>query len=123
MNKKILIIDDDTSILEVIKIILEDKGYTTIALSSAAHIQNVIEKNEPDLILLDIWISGHNGSDIVKTLKKNTRFKSIPVILISANNDTQKIAQEAGADGFIAKPFDIDYLSEVVKTYTQKPSV
>lgn len=118
MKKKILIVDDDLAILEVIKIILEENNYEVAAISDAFLVQNAIEKLQPDIILLDIWMSGFDGRDIVKELKTKENTKNIPILLVSANNDTEKIAKEAGADGFLAKPFDINDLLFIVKKYT-----
>lgn len=72
----------------------------------------------PSLLLLDIWMSGLDGRDICKELKSDDKTKKIPIIMISANKDTKQIALEAGADGFIAKPFEIDTLIETVERYT-----
>lgn len=117
MNKKILVVDDDLAILEVIKIILEDKGYHVLAHANAALVHKTIEETMPDLILLDIWMSGFDGRDIAKTLKSQHHTKHIPIIVISAHNETEKMAKEAGADDFLAKPFDIEDLLAKVKQY------
>lgn len=118
MNKNILVVDDDLAILEVIKIILEDKGYNVITISNGSEVEQAIEKQNPHLILLDIWISGFDGRDIAKKLKARSSTKHIPIIVISAHNETAKIAKEAGADNFLAKPFDIENLVSVVQQFT-----
>ncbi len=68
----------------------------------------------PDLLLLDIWMSGWNGRDICMHLKQQEATKSLPVILFSANKDTAKIAKEAGADDFVTKPFNMNELLEKI---------
>lgn len=120
MNKKILVVDDDLAILEVIKIILEDKGYNVLTNSNGATVHTSIEEHQPDLILLDIWMSGFDGRDISKKLKSHHKTQHIPVIVISAHNDTEKMAKEAGADDFLAKPFDIEDLLTKVESHLSK---
>lgn len=122
MSKNILVIDDDLAILEVLKIILEDSGYAVTSISSGSDIQRKVNEKKPDLILLDIWISGHDGRDIAHTLKNNKSSSNIPIIVMSAHNETKRIAHEAGVDDFLAKPFDMNDLIAIVKKYTHSPS-
>src|SRR3989344_553462 len=108
MKKTILICDDDKGILEVVKIVLEDKGYNVISLSEAEKVQDTVIKLKPDLILLDLWMPNLNGDTITQTLKDNKNTNHIPIIVISANKDTATIAQKVQADSFLTKPFNID---------------
>jgi len=71
----------------------------------------------PDLILLDVLLSGKDGREIVKQLKSQEETKSIPIIMFSAHPSAEKTAREAGADDFVAKPFHIDFLLAVVAKY------
>ncbi|RJQ36066.1 response regulator [Candidatus Microgenomates bacterium] len=119
MNK-IWVLDDDLSILEVIKIVLEDEGYKVLAMSDGKNFNKKLKKELPDLILLDIWMPGMDGNEIVKRLKKQESTKNINVVIISALTDARKIAKEAGADNFLRKPFEICELLNVVKRYTNK---
>lgn len=116
--KTILVADDDLAILEVIKIILEDSGYSVTTLSDGAGIVSWVKSHNPDVILMDIWMSGHDGCQIARQLKADTQTKQIPVILISAHNNTQRMARDAGADSFIAKPFDISNLLTIVERHS-----
>src|SRR5258708_34079906 len=117
MAGKVLVVDDDKSILEVIKIVLEDAGFEVVTVLGGANIEQEVEKKLPNLILIDIWMSGVDGREVTNRLKSNPKTKDIPVIVISAHNDTAKMAKEARADGFLAKPFDIDELIKTVKKY------
>lgn len=72
---------------------------------------------KPDLIFLDIWMPGINGKEVTKILKREPLTSKIPIVIVSALNDTKKIAQEVGADGYLEKPFDMDELLGVVKRY------
>jgi DNA-binding response OmpR family regulator len=115
--KKIIIADDDPGILDAIEIMLNYEGYIVNTTLNGATLLD-IEDNFPDLILLDIWMSGTDGIDICKKLKVKPSMKNIPVILISASQDIEKSASEAGADDFLAKPFDINELLTKISKYT-----
>ncbi len=115
-RKKLMIADDDPSILEAMKMMLEDEGYD-VTTTVDGQVINKIKKSFPDLLLLDIWMSGHDGREICKNLKNDRKTKSIPVILVSANKDTRRHAKDAGADDFLAKPFEMDELLEKIGKY------
>lgn len=116
-KKKVLIAEDDQSILEVMHIILMDAGYEILTVDDGNLLMKTIESFLPDILLLDIWMGGRDGGDIAKQLKSQESLKHIPIIMISANNDTEKIAKKAGADGFLQKPFDVDELLQIVKRF------
>lgn len=117
-SKKIFVVDDDEGILEVMRIILEDKGYLVTTVANAVGLEGEIKKQLPDLIFLDIWMSGLDGREIAKKLKLQKETKGIPIIVITALNDGKKITDEATADGFLAKPFNIEDLVNIVEGYT-----
>jgi CheY-like chemotaxis protein len=115
-KKKILIADDDPSILEAMQMMLEDAGYVVDTTVDGETIYKM-EKEFPDLLLLDIWMSGQDGGEICAYLKKQEPTKHIPIIMISANKDTEEIAKKAGADGFITKPFEMDVLLKTIAKF------
>jgi DNA-binding response OmpR family regulator len=117
MSKTVLVADDDPAILEVIKIILEEHGYKVITVSDGGLVRGEILSKKPSLVLLDIWMSGHDGRDITKLVKADKQTQKVPIVVISAHNETGKIAKEAGADNFLSKPFNIDELLSMVKQY------
>ncbi|MEO6509018.1 MAG: response regulator [Patescibacteria group bacterium] len=114
MDNCILIYDDEVSILEVMKIILEEEGFKVITSPNGETVFEDIEKYHPNLILLDIWMKGINGNEITEKLKADPKTKNIPVVLISALNETEVIANKVGADGYLKKPFDMDALVKMV---------
>jgi DNA-binding response OmpR family regulator len=120
MSKKILVAEDDQAILEVIKIILEGEGYSVVSAAKEGKIYSLITEHNPSLILLDIWLSGLDGGKIARNLKNKKETKNLPIVMISANNETDKITRESGADDFLLKPFDINDLLKIVKKYTDK---
>ena len=115
-KKKILIADDNIGILEAMQLILEDAGDEVETTEDGRMVQEMVQKF-PDVLLLDIWMSGMNGGDICKHLKSQERTKQIPIIICSANKDTKQIAHEAGADDFLLKPFEMDNLLAKVKKF------
>ena len=115
-KKKILIADDDPAIADAMQMILENDGYAVDKMSDVEAIIK-IDNNLPDLILLDFWMLGMDGWDICKSLKKQKSTKHIPIIMISAHENTKKIASEAGADGYLTKPFDMNDLLKKVKLH------
>ena len=114
MSKRILIIDDDPGILEAISIILEEEGYMvdTEEKSEVSFVK--INRFKPHLILLDILMSGGDGRIICRKIKNQKTTQHIPVILISAHPSAQANMIESGADGFLAKPFEVQDLLQMV---------
>ncbi len=122
MPKKILIADDDPAILDVVTIILEDAGYEVSSTEKGEELMN-LSGLLPDIILLDIWMLGKDGSDICRHLKTNPETKNIPVVIVSANREIKKIASECLADDYLAKPFEIDDLIAIIgKTFNSNTS-
>jgi DNA-binding response OmpR family regulator len=112
-SKKIFVADDDASIVDAIQLILEDAGYTVKTTVDGKTVQDM-QQELPDLLLLDIWMSGMDGSKICAHLKAQPRTKNIPIIIVSANKDTKSIALDCGADDFLSKPFDMHELLDKV---------
>jgi DNA-binding response OmpR family regulator len=110
-NKRILVVDDDPDILASLEFVLNDEGYDVeTSTKNGDVVDAAVHSNRPDLIILDILLSGHDGRLICKKLKSQRETRDIPVLLISAHPDAQEMSVEAAADGFLAKPFDIDTL-------------
>jgi DNA-binding response OmpR family regulator len=117
MNGKILVAEDDSAIIEVMKIILEDAHYEVFTADSSNGILSIINEHQPHILLLDIWLSGENGGDIAKMIRSNEKTKTLPIVMISANNEIEQIAKEVGAAGFLQKPFMIEDLLATVKKH------
>lgn len=116
MKKKILIVDDELPIIRLLSLRLKANNYD---IASAHDGYECVEKAKaelPDLILLDIKMPGGGGINAFKTLKKSEDTKSIPVIFITAypSAEIKKMVMEMGAQGFIAKPFDTELLTDSV---------
>ncbi|KLT66256.1 PleD family two-component system response regulator [Pedobacter sp. BMA] len=113
-TKKIFIADDDEGIVDAVTMILEVMGYDVNYTYDGGSVIEAV-KNRPDLILLDIWMSGHDGRDICKQLKSDPEFKDIPILMISASRDIRQSAMDAGANDFMEKPFEMDSLLNKVE--------
>lgn len=114
--KKILVAEDDSAIIDALTLILGAEGYEVFTAKNEAQILSGLAQT-PDLLLLDIRLSGIDGREICKMVKADTRYSKIPVLFMSANPDLQTIAQEACADGFIRKPFEMAQLLDKLHTY------
>ena len=109
--RRILAVDDDKDILEVLQFILEDSGYEVDVLSDGRMLMDTVRRRMPDLILLDIMLGNMDGRELCKEVKKELITHNIPVILISASHNISSTMDQAGApNDFIAKPFDISNL-------------
>lgn len=113
---RILAVDDDLDILEVIQFILEDSGYQVDTLSDGRKLNDAINAHTPDLILLDIMLGNVDGRDLCRNVKAKEETNGIPVIMISASHNLSDVLkQECAPDDFISKPFDINVLLSKVK--------
>jgi DNA-binding response OmpR family regulator len=118
--KKILVIEDNEDIIVMIKLMLEMKGYEVFIEMTPANIEGILKKVVPDLIIMDMLLSGSDGREICQSLKMNSPFSSIPVFMISAHPNAKKECLEAGADCFLAKPFEIKEFYETVENSLEK---
>jgi DNA-binding response OmpR family regulator len=110
---RITLADDDAGILDAVGMMLEMEGYEVFATLNGNTILN-FQNPLPDIYILDIWMSGADGRELCKKLKAQVHTKDIPVILISASTDLKRSAETAGADDFLAKPFEIDMLLQKI---------
>lgn len=110
MSKKILIIEDDEDILQVLETVLVHNDYSVNGLERTDDILKSIEQYNPDLVLTDYLLSGTNGGKICQQIKSHKETCHIPVILISAYPELAISLGHFGFDAFITKPFDINVL-------------
>ena len=124
MNKKekILVLDDDPDIGTMIKMMLEYKGYSVTVSERAEQAHEILKNDEFDLIIMDMLLSGVNGTDLCSEFKKDSSIADIPIIMISAHPNAKDICLQAGADEFISKPFDMhDILSKIDRLINNQP--
>ena len=114
--KKIIIFDDDEDILSICSYILEEQGWEVHTFTDCNNIAQKVAGILPDVILMDNWIPDAGGIVATQTLKKDEALKHIPVVYFSANSDIQLLADHAGAETYLAKPFDLEELERVINT-------
>lgn len=114
MPGRVMIFDDDTDLLEVCGIVLRSKNYVVTGLNKCNDILEEVKSFLPDVILMDNWIPDTGGVTATRQIKNDLSLQSIPVIFFSANDHVQELAQEAGAEFFLQKPFDIEELENAV---------
>lgn len=114
--KKIIIFDDDEDILSICSYILEEQGWEVHTFTDCNDIIEKVAGIFPDVILMDNWIPDVGGINATQTLKKDEALKHIPVVYFSANSDIQLLADHAGAESYLAKPFDLEDLERVINS-------
>jgi DNA-binding response OmpR family regulator len=117
--KKILVVDDDPDILDALRFMLEDSGYEVKTTEKGEYAENLRDTNGglPDVIILDVLLSGKDGRIICQKLKSQEETKRIPIIMISAHPNAKHSVSAVGADDFMAKPFDMDELLAKIAKY------
>lgn len=116
MSKRIYVADDDGNILELMKMILKSKGFEVITSTDGKSLNSL--GYMPDLVFLDIGMSGSDGSEICREFKVCNGNASTPVVLVSASANLKEIAHKCGADDVLPKPFDIKSVVELAQKYT-----
>lgn len=121
MTKKtqpfLLLAEDDESISDVMKIILEDAGYRIRVARNHEEIRAAVKLEVPRMIFLDVRLGGESGEDIASELLSNSRTSASTLIIVSADDKTEEISRRVGAAGFLSKPFDMDDLLKLCKKH------
>ena len=117
---KILVVDDDIHATTLFETILTAKGYETVIVNDSAIAVNVANTSRPDLIILDLMMPEPNGFEVCRTLRSNTRFSQIPIVIFTAmgDNESRNTAFEIGADEFLTKPFRVEDLMRRIQELT-----
>ena len=112
---RILVIEDDVSIAEVMGRFFDVVGYRSQIIDKTTNLLTHISDFKPDLILLDFLLPQSNGGELCRQVKENNDTKQIPVIIYSAYPMQNIDIDKYGCDAFIAKPFDLDFLQEKIE--------
>jgi len=116
MNKRILVLDDDEDILDILSLILKDSGFEIQTLANGESVFEAIKQFNPDLVLMDVMLGNMDGRVICKRIKNTESLHNLPVILISGTHDlASSLNQEGAPNDFLPKPFDLDQLIEKIK--------
>lgn len=113
-NSKILVVDDDRAIGQMMQMLLEMNGYEVVVSEEPGKTEENIVAYGTDLVLLDMLISGVNGTDVCARLRGDKSMDSVSILMMSALHDAGKRCKAAGADDFIAKPFEMNELLQKI---------
>jgi DNA-binding response OmpR family regulator len=117
LRRRILIVDDDEGILEAFRAMLEGDEYEVVVTPNGEELLSLSKNILPDLIILDVLLSGIDGRDICKAFKNDPTTKDIPLIMISAHPNAEESVREVNADDYLKKPFEMDELLQKVAKY------
>ena len=114
MNTRILVVDDDPGISEMVAILLESEGYDVTVCANGSHVMPIFRAERPDLVLLDVMLPGLDGVAVCRLLREES---DVPIIMMSARTDSVDVISglEAGADDYVTKPFENSVLIARVK--------
>ena len=106
-KERILVVDDEEDILELVRFNLARDGYSVICTTSGEETLSIARKEHPDLIVLDLMLPGIDGLDVAKILKNDPQIKDIPIVMLTAKGEEPDIVTglELGADDYVTKPF------------------
>jgi len=124
MAANILIVEDESSILELISLNLHQAGFNPIRAISAEYADNILKETLPDLIVLDWMLPGMDGIEFAKRLRANSTTKSIPIIMLTAKSDENNKIEglNVGADDYLTKPFSPRELVARIKALIRRRS-
>lgn len=119
--KKVLIVDDEVDVVEVVTVLLEHEGYQIMKAYDGKEALEIVDKETPDLIILDIMMPEIDGVEVCRRLRQRDELKEIPIVMFSAKLSAidKKESFDAGADGFISKPFNARGFIAGIKTYLE----
>lgn len=125
MSHKVLVVEDEANLREILKFNLEKEGYLTEAAVDANEALIFLDEFMPDIILLDLMLPGLKGIQFLRLIKENPKCKHIPVVVVSAKNSESDIvnALESGADDYITKPFSIKILLTKLKIILKRQTI
>ena len=117
---KILIVDDDVSITELMKALVKMEGHEPTTVNDSLRAMEAAKSVNPDLITLDLMMPGLTGFELCELLHQDPKFANTPIIIVSARDDTEskERAMQAGAREYITKPFGVDQLMTKIKELT-----
>jgi DNA-binding response OmpR family regulator len=117
--KQIIVVDDDDAITDIFQIVFDQ--FEIISYNNGSSILN-LQAPQPDLFVIDRWLRGECGLDLCRFIKAETKYKTVPVIILSATQDIKSLGLSAGADVVIEKPFSLNHLKETVNGFIIAPA-
>ena len=122
MSKQVLLIEDEPNIIEAISFILSRDGWSVKTHSNGADAVDIVRARQPDVLILDVMLPGKSGYDILRELRDDPSGADLPVLMLTARGQTKDrdIAERAGCDAFMTKPFSNADVLETVRTLASK---
>ena len=119
---KILVVDDDIHATTLFKTILTAKGFDAFVVNDSATAVQTADSTNPDLIILDLMMPEPNGFEVCKMLRADPKYSRTPIVIFTAmgDNESKKLALDAGADEFLTKPFRVEDLMQRIQTLIDK---
>jgi len=122
-DKHILILDDDPDICTMIRMVLEYHGFAATDVDSEEKSNRILSSQHIDLIIMDMLLSGIDGTDVCRRIKSDPGKNTIPILMFSAHPTAKQTCLAAGADDFIPKPFEMNELISRVKSLIENKAV
>src|SRR4030095_3584727 len=122
-NSLILVLDDDPDICTMIKMVLDYYGYGAIDTDNEENAKKILSSNHVDLVIMDMLLSGADGTDICRRLKQDEETSSIPILMFSAHPTAKETCLAAGADDFISKPFEMNDMMEKINFFLERKKI
>lgn len=119
----ILVLDDDPDICIMIKMVLDYYGYDAMDAENEENAKRIISLNHVDLVIMDMLLSGADGTDICRRLKQDKETSSIPILMFSAHPTARESCLAAGADDFISKPFEMNDMMEKINFFLERKKI
>jgi two-component system, OmpR family, alkaline phosphatase synthesis response regulator PhoP len=122
MKEKILVVDDEKDIVKMLTYNLQKEGYRTVAAYDGDDALYLAGREHPDLVILDLMLPGMDGLEVCKTLKKDPKLSSVPIIMLTAKTQESDkvVGLELGADDYVSKPFSVKELLARVKAVLRR---
>ncbi len=111
---KVLLVDNDATTVSLLRILLELDGYAVTVCSAPGEVLGAVSRDSPDIVLMDVFLTGGNGLDLLRKMRATPGMERVPVIMTSGMELSQECTQ-AGADAFLLKPYPPEQLSQVIK--------
>jgi two-component system alkaline phosphatase synthesis response regulator PhoP len=119
----ILVLDDDPDICIMIKMVLDYYGYDAMDAENEENAKKIISTNHVDLLIMDMLLSGVDGTDICRQLKHDKATSSIPILMFSAHPTAKETCLAAGADDFISKPFEMNDMMDKISFFLERKKI
>ena len=119
----ILVLDDDPDICIMIKMVLDYYGYDAMDAENEENARKIISSNHVDLLIMDMLLSGVDGTDICRQLKQDKKTSSIPILMFSAHPTAKETCLAAGADDFISKPFEMNDMMDKISFFLERKKI